>query len=117
MVLVLLDVLKRPSFADGQRTQIRLDLESGVLDSHYRTFSDVVMRAFRPGGGRLLASTRGRSTHMKKRHKWADIKAGMKPEVRARAEAEARELSEELDLNQLRKAKGLTQEARPICWE
>lgn len=45
------------------------------------------------------------------RQKWADIKARYtKPEVRARAEAEARKLSEELHLHQLRKAKGLTQE-------
>jgi DNA-binding transcriptional regulator YiaG len=46
-----------------------------------------------------------------KRHKWADIKAQMKPGVRARVEAEARRLSEELHLSQLRKARGLTQEA------
>jgi DNA-binding transcriptional regulator YiaG len=46
-----------------------------------------------------------------KRHKWAEIKARMKPEVRAAAEADARRLSEELHLSQLRKARGLTQEA------
>lgn len=46
-----------------------------------------------------------------KRHKWVDIKARTKPETRARIEAEARRLSEELHLAQLRKAKGLTQEA------
>ena len=45
-----------------------------------------------------------------KRHKWADIKARMDPKARALAKAGARELSEELHLNQLRKAKGLTQE-------
>lgn len=46
-----------------------------------------------------------------KRHKWTEIKARMKPETRARLEAEARQLSEELHLSQLRKARGLTQEA------
>lgn len=46
-----------------------------------------------------------------KRHKWADIKARMKPEARAQLEAEARDLSEALHLAQLRKARGLTQEA------
>jgi predicted transcriptional regulator len=46
-----------------------------------------------------------------KRQKWADIKARMKPAVRARVEAEARRLSDELHLSQLRKARGLTQEA------
>ncbi len=46
-----------------------------------------------------------------KRHKWSDIKARMKPETRARMEAEARRLSAELHLSQLRKARGLTQEA------
>src|SRR5258708_35040037 len=45
-----------------------------------------------------------------KRHKWADIKARAGPEVQARIEAGARQLREELHLNQLRKAKGLTQE-------
>ena len=45
-----------------------------------------------------------------KRHKWADIKARTKPETRARIEAEARRLSEDLHLAQLRKARGLTQE-------
>ena len=46
-----------------------------------------------------------------KRHKWTDIKARLKPETRERIEAGARGLSEELHLAQLRKAKGLTQEA------
>jgi DNA-binding transcriptional regulator YiaG len=46
-----------------------------------------------------------------KRQKWADVKARMKPDVRARVEADARRLSEELHLSQLRKARGLTQDA------
>lgn len=46
-----------------------------------------------------------------KRHKWADIKARLRPETRARIKMEADRLSEELHLAQLRKAKGLTQEA------
>lgn len=46
-----------------------------------------------------------------KRYKWSDIKARTKPETRAQIEAEARRLSEDLHLSQLRKAKGLTQEA------
>ena len=46
-----------------------------------------------------------------KRQKWADIKSRMKPDTRARLEAGARQLSEELHLSQLRKARGLTQEA------
>jgi DNA-binding transcriptional regulator YiaG len=46
-----------------------------------------------------------------KRHKWADIKAGMRPAARQRMESEARELSDEMHLSQLRKARGLTQEA------
>jgi len=46
-----------------------------------------------------------------KRHKWVDIKSRVKPEARVRIEAEARRLSEELHLSQLRKARGLTQEA------
>lgn len=46
-----------------------------------------------------------------KRHTWADIKARVKPATRARIESESRRLSEELHLSQLRKAKGLTQEA------
>src|SRR5579863_7898527 len=46
-----------------------------------------------------------------KRHKWSDIKARTKPETRTRIEAEAKRLSEDLHLSQLRKAKGLTQEA------
>jgi DNA-binding transcriptional regulator YiaG len=45
-----------------------------------------------------------------KRHKWADIKARTKPEVRKRIEAESRRLSDDLHLAQLRKARGLTQE-------
>src|SRR5690606_36326385 len=46
-----------------------------------------------------------------KRHTWTDIKARVKHETRARMESEARRLSEELHLSQLRKAKGLTQDA------
>lgn len=46
-----------------------------------------------------------------KRHTWTDIKARVKPETRNRIESEARRLSGELHLSQLRKAKGLTQEA------
>jgi DNA-binding transcriptional regulator YiaG len=46
-----------------------------------------------------------------KRHKWADIKARVKPDTKARIEAEARRLSDDLHLSQLRKARGLTQEA------
>jgi DNA-binding transcriptional regulator YiaG len=46
-----------------------------------------------------------------KTRKWADIKAGLKPETRNEMEAGARGLAEELHLAQLRKAKGLTQEA------
>jgi len=45
-----------------------------------------------------------------KTHKWADIKASAGIEVKTRIEAEAKKLSEELHLSQLRKAKGLTQE-------
>ena len=45
-----------------------------------------------------------------KRHKWSDIKARTKPDTRARMEAEARRLSDDLHLSQLRKARGLTQE-------
>jgi DNA-binding transcriptional regulator YiaG len=45
-----------------------------------------------------------------KRHKWTDIKARTKPETRRRIEEEARRLSEDLHLSQLRKARGLTQE-------
>jgi len=45
------------------------------------------------------------------RHKWADIKARVRLATRARMEAEARQLSDELHLSQLRKARGLTQEA------
>ena len=46
-----------------------------------------------------------------KRHKWSEMKGRMKPEMRARIEAEARGLSDDLHLSQLRKARGLTQEA------
>ena len=46
-----------------------------------------------------------------KRHTWAEIKSRVKPGTRAQIEAEARRLSEELHLSQLRKARGLTQEA------
>ncbi len=46
-----------------------------------------------------------------KRHKWSEIKSRVKPETRARIEAEARRLSDDLHLSQLRKARGLTQEA------
>ena len=45
-----------------------------------------------------------------KRQKWSDIKARSKPETRARIEAEAQRLSDDLHLSQLRKARGLTQE-------
>ena len=45
-----------------------------------------------------------------KRHKWSEIKAQIKPATRARIEAEARRLSDDLHLSQLRKARGLTQE-------
>jgi len=45
-----------------------------------------------------------------KRHKWSDIKARTKPDTRTRMEAEARRLSDDLHLSQLRKARGLTQE-------
>jgi transcriptional regulator len=45
------------------------------------------------------------------RHTWTDLKARMKPETRARVEAEALALSGELHLSQLRRARGLTQEA------
>jgi hypothetical protein len=40
-------------------------------------------------------------------HKWAEIKATLRPETRAGIEAGARTLAEELHLAQLRKAKGL----------
>jgi DNA-binding transcriptional regulator YiaG len=46
-----------------------------------------------------------------KRHKWSEIKDRTKPETRARIEGEARRLSDDLHLSQLRKARGLTQEA------
>src|SRR5450759_279294 len=46
-----------------------------------------------------------------KRHTWSEIKDRMKPETRARIEAEARRLADELHLSQLRRARGLTQEA------
>jgi DNA-binding XRE family transcriptional regulator len=45
-----------------------------------------------------------------KRQKWSDIKARMKPGTRSRMESEARRLSDDLHLSQLRKARGLTQE-------
>lgn len=45
-----------------------------------------------------------------KRHNWTDIKARTKSETRRRIEDEARRLSEDLHLSQLRKARGLTQE-------
>lgn len=45
------------------------------------------------------------------RHKWSEIKNRLKPETRVRIETEARTLSEDLHLSQLRKARGLTQEA------
>lgn len=46
-----------------------------------------------------------------KRHKWSDIKAKAKPKTRARIEAGARRLTADLHLAQLRKARGLTQDA------
>jgi len=46
-----------------------------------------------------------------KSRKWSDIKAQLKPATRDGIERGARELAEELHLAQLRKAKGLTQEA------
>lgn len=46
-----------------------------------------------------------------KRRKWANIKARVRPSTRDLIEAEARELSDELHLSQLRRARGLTQEA------
>ena len=46
-----------------------------------------------------------------KRRKWSDVKARIKPATRARIEAEGRRLSDDLHLSQLRKARGLTQEA------
>ncbi|MCC7241794.1 MAG: helix-turn-helix transcriptional regulator [Acidobacteria bacterium] len=46
-----------------------------------------------------------------KRQKWADIKSRMAPATRERLETGARQLAEELHLSQLRKARGLTQEA------
>jgi len=45
-----------------------------------------------------------------KRHKWSDIKARTKPATRARIEADAQSLSDDLHLSQLRKARGLTQQ-------
>jgi hypothetical protein len=45
------------------------------------------------------------------RHKWSDIKGRAKPATRARMEVEAQRLSDDLHLSQLRKARGLTQEA------
>lgn len=46
-----------------------------------------------------------------KRQSWTEIKARVTPATRARIESEARSLSDQLHLSQLRKAKGLTQEA------
>lgn len=46
-----------------------------------------------------------------KRQTWAEIKAQLKPETRTLIGVEATRLSEELHLAQLRKARGLTQEA------
>ena len=46
-----------------------------------------------------------------KRHKWSDIKARTKPGTRRRIETEAQRLSDDLHLSQLRRARGLTQEA------
>jgi DNA-binding transcriptional regulator YiaG len=46
-----------------------------------------------------------------KSQKWSEIKERIKPETRARIETEARRLSDDLHLSQLRKARGLTQEA------
>jgi DNA-binding transcriptional regulator YiaG len=45
-----------------------------------------------------------------KRHKWSDIKARTKRETRTRIETDAKRLSDDLHLSQLRKARGLTQE-------
>lgn len=45
------------------------------------------------------------------RHGWTDIKSRLAPEVQAAIESGARELSDELHLSQLRRARGLTQEA------
>ena len=46
-----------------------------------------------------------------KRHTWSDIKKRTSLEVRDRMQVEARGLSADLHLAQLRKARGLTQEA------
>jgi DNA-binding transcriptional regulator YiaG len=46
-----------------------------------------------------------------KRHKWTDIKARTKPETRRRIETEAQRLPDDLHLSQLRKVRGLTQDA------
>ena len=46
-----------------------------------------------------------------KKQTWAEIKAQLEPGTRNRVEAEANRLSDELHLAQLRKARGLTQEA------
>ena len=46
-----------------------------------------------------------------KRQTWTEIKGKVKPGTRTRMEAEASRLSDELHLAQLRKARGLTQEA------
>ena len=42
-----------------------------------------------------------------KRQKWAQIKDRLRSETRARIEAEARRLSDDLRLSQLRKAQGI----------
>ena len=46
-----------------------------------------------------------------KRQTWAEIRMRMKPGTLTRIEAETSRLSDELHLAQLRKARGLTQEA------
>ena len=46
-----------------------------------------------------------------KRQTWVEIKMRMKPGTRTRMEAKASRLCDELHLAQLRKARGLTQEA------
>jgi DNA-binding transcriptional regulator YiaG len=46
-----------------------------------------------------------------KRQSWNDIKGRLKPETKTLIESRSRDLAEQLHLAQLRKAKGLTQEA------
>lgn len=46
-----------------------------------------------------------------KREKWADIKRRLKPQTQRQLASASLRLSEELHLSQLRKARGLTQEA------